>query len=216
MVKFSPRFMIPVKKPKTRIGEVNAERILDAALAIFARHGYSGARIDQIAEAAEMSKPNLLYYFRTKEELYRAVLTRTLDMWLKPLRELDPSRNPRDALGHYIDRKLAYSRSHPEASRLFAIEIMQGAPHLSQVLSTELASLIETKKTTIRKWIEEKRLAEVDPHHLLFAIWATTQHYADFAAQIETLTGKTLADEEFFASSQQAVKRIILDGLIPP
>jgi TetR/AcrR family transcriptional regulator len=99
---------------------------------------------------------------------------------------------------------------------LFAIEIMQGAPHLSQVLSTELASLIETKKTTIRKWIEEKRLAEVDPHHLLFAIWATTQHYADFAAQIETLTGKTLADEEFFASSQQAVKRIILDGLIPP
>jgi TetR/AcrR family transcriptional regulator len=207
--------MTALKKPKSRIGEINVERILDAGLEVFARHGYSGARIDQIAEAAEMSKPNLLYYFRTKEELYRAVLTRTLDMWLKPLRELDPSKNPRDALGHYIDRKLTYSRTHPVASRLFAIEIMQGAPHLSQVLSTELASLIETKKTTIKKWIEEKRLADVDPHHLLFAIWATTQHYADFAAQIQTLTGRDLADDDFFVSTQEAVKRIILDGLMP-
>jgi TetR/AcrR family transcriptional regulator len=122
--------MTALKKPKSRIGEVNVERILDAGLAVFARHGYSGARIDQIAETADMSKPNLLYYFRTKEELYRAVLTRTLDMWLKPLRELDPARSPREALGHYIDQKLAYSRGHPAASRLFAIEIMQGAPHL--------------------------------------------------------------------------------------
>jgi TetR/AcrR family transcriptional regulator len=207
--------MTALKRPKSRIGEINVERILDAGLEVFARHGYSGARIDQVAEAAEMSKPNLLYYFRTKEELYRAVLTRTLDMWLKPLRELDPSKNPRDALGHYIDRKLTYSRTHPVASRLFAIEIMQGAPHLSQVLSTELASLIEAKRATIKKWIEEKRLADIDPHHLLFAIWATTQHYADFTAQIQTLTGKDLADDDFFASTKEAVKRIILDGLMP-
>jgi TetR/AcrR family transcriptional regulator len=204
-----------LKKPKSRIGEVNVERILDAGLAVFARHGFSGARIDQIAMAAEMSKPNLLYYFRTKEDLYRAVLNRTLDMWLEPLRELDPSKHPREALGHYIDRKLTYSRTHPVASRLFAIEIMQGAPHLSLVLSTELAQLIEAKKATIRKWVEEKRLAEVDPHHLLFAIWATTQHYADFAAQIQSLTGRDLSDEAFFEAAKAAVKRILLDGLIP-
>jgi TetR/AcrR family transcriptional regulator len=191
------------------------ERILDAGLSIFSRHGYSGARIDQIAEAAEMSKPNLLYYFRTKEELYRAVLRRTLDMWLKPLRELDPKKDPREALGHYIDQKLTYSRTHPVASRLFAIEIMQGAPHLSEALSEELADLIESKKATIRKWIEEKKLVDIDPHHLLFAIWATTQHYADFAVQISTLTGKDLSDDAFFTASRAAVKRIILEGLLP-
>jgi TetR/AcrR family transcriptional regulator len=194
---------------------VNVERILDAGLSIFSRHGYSGARIDQIAEAAEMSKPNLLYYFRTKEELYRAVLRRTLDMWLKPLRELDPKKDPREALGHYIDQKLTYSRTHPVASRLFAIEIMQGAPHLSEALSEELADLIESKKATIRKWIEEKKLVDIDPHHLLFAIWATTQHYADFAVQISTLTGKDLSDDAFFTASRAAVKRIILEGLLP-
>lgn len=204
-----------LRKPKSRIGEVNAERILDAGLLIFSRHGYSGARIDQIADAAEMSKPNLLYYFRTKEELYRAVLRRTLDMWLKPLRELDPKKDPREALGHYIDQKLAYSRTHPVASRLFAIEIMQGAPHLAEALSSELADLIESKKATIRKWIDDKKLADVDPYHLLFAIWATTQHYADFAAQISTLTGKSLSDEDFFVSAKSAVKRVILEGLLP-
>jgi TetR/AcrR family transcriptional regulator len=206
--------MTAAKKPKSRIGEVNAERILDAALAVFARHGFSGARIDQIAEAAEMSKPNLLYYFRSKEELYRAVLTRTLDMWLGPLRELDPAKDPRDALGQYIDRKLSYSRSHPAASRLFAIEIMQGAPHLSEALSTELAQLVEAKKATIRRWIEEERLADIDPYHLLFTIWATTQHYADFAAQIQSLTGKDLSDEAFFAATKKSLKTIILDGLV--
>ena len=162
-----------------------------------------------------MSKPNLLYYFRTKEELYRAVLRRTLDMWLKPLRELDPKKDPREALGHYIDQKLTYSRTHPVASRLFAIEIMQGAPHLSEALSEELADLIESKKATIRKWIEEKKLVDIDPHHLLFAIWATTQHYADFAVQISTLTGKDLSDDAFFTASRATVKRIILEGLLP-
>src|SRR5215210_6266035 len=109
---------------KTRAGETNTQRILDAALEVFAAYGFQGARIDQIAAAAGLSKPNLLYYFRTKEELYTAVLRRTLDMWLEPLRELDAQSDPRVALSAYITRKLAYSRSHPVASRLFAMEML--------------------------------------------------------------------------------------------
>ena len=138
------------RKPKSRIGEINSGRILDAALSVFAHHGFSGARLDEIAEAAGMSKPNLLYYFRSKDELYRAVLTRTLELWLEPLRELDPNGDPRAAFGHYIRRKLDYSRSHPDGSRLFAIEIMQGAPHLAHVLSGELAALFDLKCKLIR------------------------------------------------------------------
>ncbi|MFY8150888.1 MAG: TetR family transcriptional regulator, partial [Hyphomicrobiales bacterium] len=74
-------------RSKTRIGAANIDKILDAALAAFARDGLRGARIEEIAGAAEMSKTNLLYYFRTKEQLYSAVLTRTLDIWLRPLRD---------------------------------------------------------------------------------------------------------------------------------
>jgi TetR/AcrR family transcriptional regulator len=202
-------------KSKTKIGEGNAERILDAALGVFADHGLTGARIDQIARAAQMSKPNLLYYFRTKEELYRAVLTRTLHMWLEPLRELDPEKDPREALGHYIEQKLAYSRSHAPASRLFAVEIIQGARHLSKVLSGELAALVEAKKATIEKWISDGRLADVEPYHLIFMMWAATQHYADFAAQIKALTGRDLGNDSFFESTRKAVVNILLEGVLP-
>lgn len=199
----------------TRVGEANVGRILDGALMVFARLGFAGARIDRIAEAAGLSKANLLYYFRSKEELYLAVLTRTLEMWLEPLRELDAGRNPEEALGRYIEKKLAYSRSHPEASRLFAMEIMQGAPMLSRVLATDLALLVERKVATIERWTQQGKLAPVDPHHLIFTIWATTQHYADFAAQIRTLTGQDLGDDAFFEATRRSVKGIILNGVLP-
>jgi TetR/AcrR family transcriptional regulator len=160
---------------KTRAGETNTQRILDAALEVFAAYGFQGARIDQIATVAGLSKPNLLYYFRTKEALYTAVLRRTLDMWLEPLQELDSLSDPRVALSAYITRKLDYSRSHPTASRLFAMEMLQGAPHLNAALTGNLHYLVEVKSRIIESWIREGRIRPVDPKHLIFAIWATTQ-----------------------------------------
>ena len=200
---------------KTRAGEANAERILDAALEIFAAYGFRGARIDQIAAAAGLSKPNLLYYFRTKEELYTAVLRRTLDMWLEPLRELDAASDPREALSAYIARKLDYSRLYPVASRLFAMEMLQGAPHLDPALKTTLSDLVEAKSRTIEGWVREGRLRPVDPKHLIFAIWATTQHYADFGPQITALTGKSITDDTFYDSTRATLTRILLDGVLP-
>lgn len=205
----------PTRKT-TRMGEANAERILDAALEIFAAYGYQGARVDQIAAAAGLSKPNLLYYFRTKEELYTAVLRRTLDMWLEPLRELDALSDPRVALSAYIARKLDYSRSQPVASRLFAMEMLQGAPHLTAALGGTLLELVEVKSRIIEGWINEGRLRPIDPKHLIFAIWATTQHYADFSTQIRALTGKGIEDDDFYETTRDMLSRIILDGVLPP
>lgn len=203
------------RRSKTRIGAANADRILDAALVAFARDGLRGTRIEAIAETAGMSKTNLLYYFPSKEELYKAALTRMLDIWLTPLRELDGAIGPAAALTAYIEQKLDYSRRYPEASRLFAMEIMQGAPHLQAVLAGELAELVERKAATIRAWIADGQLAPVEPHHLLFTIWATTQHYADFSAQISTLTGRDLSDDGFFDETKAALAGTILRGVLP-
>lgn len=200
---------------KTPAGEANAKRILDAALEVFSAFGFHGARIDQIASAANLSKPNLLYYFRTKEDLYTALLRRILEMWLEPLRELDEKRDPRQALSEYIARKLEYSRDNPEASRLFAMEILQGAPLLSTVLTGELAAIVAEKSETIRRWIAAGKLAPIDPHHLIFAIWATTQHYADFQSQVLAVTNETIQKAEFFESTRENVVRILLDGALP-
>jgi TetR/AcrR family transcriptional regulator len=189
----------------TKGGEANRTRILEAGLSIFAIDGFAGTRIDAIAALAGLSKPNLLYYYRTKADLYLAILRQILDIWLEPLKRMDITDEPKTALTEYITCKLEHARDYPEASRLFAMEIMRGAPILNQILASDLKELVDAKVQTLSRWMDEGKLARKDPHHLLFMIWATTQHYADFSAQVETLTGKTLRDPAFFEETKKTL-----------
>lgn len=198
---------------RTRIQAENSEKILAAALDVFSQDGFRGATIDRIAEAAGMSKPNLLYYFRSKDEIYRVVLDRMLEAWLKPLREMDARGDPMRELAGYIGRKLEMARDYPRESRLFAGEIMRGAPILGEVLAGPLKGLVDEKCAVIEGWIAAGKIAAVDPRHLLFAIWATTQHYADFDTQIRAVLGD--GGEERFSDAARSLKRLFLDGLRP-
>ncbi len=200
---------------RSRAGLENVERILDAALEVFATFGFRGSRIEQIAAAAGLSKTNLLYYFRTKEDLYLAVLQRTLDMWLEPLRALDPARDPADALGDYIARKLAASRDDPAASRLFALEVIQGAPIVRPLLERELSAIVHDTAGTIADWVAQGKLRPVSARHLIYSIWAITQHYADFAAQVRAIEGRDLSDPTFFDEACAHVTRTVLEGVLP-
>jgi len=174
-------------RKRTRIQVENEEKILDGALEIFSRFGYRGATVDQIAAASGMSKPNLLYYFRRKHDIYVAVLRRTLEMWLQPLEEIDADGDPAGELSRYIAKKLEFSRTNPQESRLFASEIIQGAPQLRGVLAGQVHDLVESKAEVLRTWVKQGKIIDVDPFHLIFMIWATTQHYADFESQIEAV-----------------------------
>ncbi|RKT28051.1 TetR family transcriptional regulator [Roseovarius halotolerans] len=176
------------KKP-TRIQIRNRKRILEAALEVFAQHGYRGATLDQIAEASGLSKPNILYYFTGKEEIHVTLLNKLMDAWLAPLREVDAAGDPLAEILTYVQRKLEMSREFPRESRLFANEILQGAPRIAPHLEAVLRPLVADKAALIQGWVDAGRLAPVDPHHLIFSIWATTQHYADFDAQVRVLMG---------------------------
>lgn len=175
--------------PRSRIQRKNRETILDAALEVFSAHGFRGATLDQIAEVAGLSKPNLLYYFPSKEAIHSALLTGLLDTWLDPLRTMDPRGEPVAEILGYVRRKLDLARDYPRESRLFAGEIIQGAPRLAGVIETDLRALVEEKAAVLRTWMEEGRIARVDPVHLIFSIWALTQHYADFDAQVRLVLG---------------------------
>jgi TetR/AcrR family transcriptional regulator len=183
-----------VQKPRTRIQKKNRRAILDAALDVFSAHGFRGATLDRIAEAAGLSKPNLLYYFPSKEAIHVALLSQLMDTWLDPLRELDPGGEPVAELLAYVRRKLQMSRDFPRESRLFANEILQGAPRIGPALETELKDLVDEKAAVIRGWVEAGRIAPVDPHHLIFSVWALTQHYADFDVQIRAVLGPDRGD----------------------
>ena len=199
---------------KTRIQARNEARILDAAQEVFAARGFSGATVDAIAAKAGMSKPNLHYYFKRKSDLYLAVLRRTLDIWLEPFAELDPEGDPEVELRHYIARKLEMSRLYPDASRVFANEMLQGAPQLHGYLAGDLRELVDRKAEVIRHWIKRGALAEVDPHHLVFLIWAATQHYADFDPQVCAVLGKQRMTEKDYDEVEESLCRIILGGLV--
>ena len=173
----------------TRIQREKTEAILAAALDVFSAQGFRGATLDQIAEAAGLSKPNLLYYFASKEAMHRMLLERLLDTWLAPLRQLDPAGDPVGEIGAYIRRKLEMARDYPRESRLFAGEILQGAPHIADVLAGALKDLVDAKARSSARWAEAGRIAPVDPHHLIVTIWAVTQHYADFDAQLDAVLG---------------------------
>lgn len=203
-------------KPRkvTRIQIRNQERILDGALSVFASAGFRGATVDELAKAAGMTKPNLLYYFRSKKVLYVAVLELVLERWLEPLEQLDPDGDPAEQILAYMRAKLAMSKERPEDSRLFANEILNGAPMLGTVLQGHLKELVEQKAAVIRHWCDTGQLNRVDPNHLIFMLWATTQHYADFEVQVAALLGENKRDK-IYQDAATTLETLFMQGLLP-
>lgn len=200
----------PAKKP-SRIQKRNRRVILDAALEVFSRHGYRGATLDQIAAEAGLSKPNILYYFDGKEDIHVTLLSQLMDTWLDPLVALDPEGDPRLEILDYIERKLTMAAELPRESRLFANEILQGAPRISPELHSHLKPLFDEKCAVIAGWVDAGKLPPLDPQHLLFSIWATTQHYADFEAQAQVLLGEEMDPQPRAAAHLRAMFGALLE-----
>ncbi|MBO6727504.1 MAG: TetR family transcriptional regulator C-terminal domain-containing protein [Rhizobiaceae bacterium] len=199
----------------TRIQTQKRELILDAALDVFSTNGFRGSTIDQIADAAGMSKPNLLYYFKSKEDIHATLIQRLLETWLAPLHEIDDIGDPLTELKAYIRRKLEMARDYPRESRLFANEILQGAPRIMPLLEGELKALVDEKALIIKGWMRDGKIAQTDPRHLIFSIWATTQHYADFDVQVRAVLGPDRGGDGRFDDAARFLEQLFLDGLRP-
>jgi len=202
-------------RPKTRIQREKQDRILDAALEVFSNHGYRGATIDQIAEAAGMSKPNLLYYFPSKERIHKRLIGELLDMWLAPLREIAADGDPIPEIRSYIRRKLEMARDFPRESRLFANEMLQGAPRTFDMLEGDLKALVDEKASVLLGWMDAGKLNRTDPYHLIFSIWATTQHYADFDVQVRAVLGTGRGGDGRFEDAARYLEQLFMHGLVP-
>ena len=178
-----------MSRPRTRIQKKNSKTILDAALDVFSASGFRGSTLDQIAEVAGLSKPNLLYYFPSKEAIHLTLLSQLLDTWLDPLRAMDPDGDPLTEILTYTRKKLEISRNFPRESRLFANEVLQGAPHMREAIQGDLKTLVDEKTSVLQGWMDAGKIAPLPPVHLIFSIWALTQHYADFDVQVRAVLG---------------------------
>ena len=174
---------------KGRIRQDNEAIILPAAERVFARFGFRGTTMQQIADAAELPKANLHYYFGNKQTLYLRVLEQILEDWLAPLEGISASADPKTALEEYVGKKIAFSFERPEASRLFANEILQGAQVVHPLLKTALRNLVAQKARILDSWILRGKLRQMDTTHFFFTVWSMTQTYADFDIQIAAVLG---------------------------
>lgn len=204
---------MPVRARKIEIREANEALILAAAEKIFAMYGYQGTATGQIAAEAGLPKANLHYYFKTKANLYREVLKHILDDWMKAASTFDTCHEPQAALRAYVKAKMEFSRQRPYGSRVWAREIMSGAPVLENFLGTSLKAWLDERVRIIRRWIREGKIEPVDPEAFLYMIWATTQHYADFERQIIILNGGKALDDRSYTRHTNQVIRLVLGSV---
>lgn len=199
-----------MEEVKGQIRQANEMRILAAAERIFARTGFNGSTMAEIAAEADLPKANLHYYFGSKEALYRAVLAHILQDWLAPAHVIVPEADPASAIESYIRSKMAMSVSRPHASKVWANEIIQGAPVVQSLLDADLRQIVREKAAVIDAWIAAGRMAPVDSTHLFFTIWASTQTYADFDAQVcAVLHRKALKAADHIRATEHVVNLIL-------
>ncbi|WP_441002480.1 TetR/AcrR family transcriptional regulator [Pseudocolwellia agarivorans] len=178
------------------IREKSQDKILAAAQEEFIIQGYKGATVQAIADRANLPKANVLYYFKNKENIYHTVLERTLAMWDDAIGDIDPDHGPAVAIEKFIASKVQLSFKEPDASKIYAMEIIQGAQHLKDFTRTYLRKWVREKAALFQHWIDKGEMNNVDPVHLIFLIWSTTQHYADFDNQILTVMNQADFEEE--------------------
>lgn len=201
----------PLRRNEIRLQ--NETLILQAAEKVFAEAGFGGATMQLIADMAGLPKANLHYYFPTKEALYRRVVQNIFEIWLHAADSMDRAPGPVEGIGAYIDAKMEISRRHADGSKVWASEVMHGAPVIQDYLETTLRDWTTGRAALIQRWIDEGKMAPINPEHLLYMLWATTQHYADFGHQIETLNGgKALTDAQW-RTAKDSVKTMILRGI---
>lgn len=198
--------------PEATVRERNEQRIFDAAESVFARHGYRGASIQAIAAAAGLPKSNVLYYAGSKRRLYVTLLERTMWRWNEMLSDISVDDDPAEVLEAFIRSKMRLSQTHPQSSRLFANEILQGAPFLKESLFGEMREWVEARARVFNQWAEQGLMDPVDPVWLIFLIWSATQHYADFETQIVNITPRQSLANADFQSASDFLCQVIIKG----
>jgi TetR/AcrR family transcriptional regulator len=204
-----------LKAAKAHIRAENERLILEAGERIFAQHGFRGSTMQMIADQAGLPKANLHYYFDSKEKLYRRVVEKIFEIWLQAASSFENSDEPKEALKLYIYEKMQISRRHPYGSKVWANEVMQGAPIIQDFLETQLRSWTDGRIESIQAWIAAGKIRSVEPRWVMYMIWATTQHYADFGHQIETLNADAPLSEAQWEAASETVFEVIWNGLAP-
>ncbi len=194
------------------IRQKNKAIIFNAAKKEFVTYGFKGASIKRIAERANIARANIHYYFKDKTDLYQQLLSSIIKVWNNDYDTLTADNEPKAVLSAYIRAKVMHAKNDPDASRIFASELIHGAPVLNEYLNSDFKVWLQSKVAVIETWIQQGLIDDVNPHHLLFMIWSSTQHYADFNVQVVAALNKDAMNDEDFEAVVASLTQIILKG----
>lgn len=203
------------KSRNYKIGQTrldNQKKILEAAKIEFANHGFKGASMSKIADMSNLPRANVHYYFKNKLDLYSGVLVDIVELWNFSFDQITPEDDPKVAIETYIRAKVMYSKTHPLASKIFANEIIHGAVNYQEYLNTEFRDWMTVKYDVIQSWIDQGKMDRVDPYHLIFLIWSSTQYYAEHVVEVTTALNKKQLTDEDFEKVADSLTHIILKG----
>ncbi|WP_252177563.1 TetR/AcrR family transcriptional regulator [Endozoicomonas sp. 4G] len=207
--------MAEVKPIPRKTGRIRTERvrlIMKAAEQEFARHGYGGATVQRIAELAHLPKPTVLYYFSNKQKMYDEVLNNILRLWNNELNHLHPEDDPAQSLERYIRSKVEVSRKYPIASRIFASEIIHGCQQLSPSMKASTQQWFKNTTDVFQHWMDEGKMLRMEAMHLIFMIWGSTQHYADYEKQICMIMNTKKLPASTYEKAADTLCDIVLRG----
>lgn len=204
--------MAKEKVSEGSIRQKNKAIIFNAAKKEFVTYGFKGASIKRIAERANIARANIHYYFKDKTDLYQQLLSSIIVVWNNDYDTLTADKEPKQVLSDYIRAKVMHAKNDPDASRIFASELIHGAPVLNEYLHSDFKIWLQSKVDVIETWIKQGLIDDVNPHHLLFLIWSSTQHYADFNVQVVAALDKEAMSDDDFDAVVSSLTKIILKG----
>jgi TetR/AcrR family transcriptional regulator len=200
---------------KARIRKINEDRIMAAAVSAFAKKGAHGTTIAEIAASLDMPTATVHYYFKNKDALYDAVLQQIVHLWFSKIAGIEDGVDALAEIQKYVRSKMEFSRSYPDASRIFATDILGGHANILKKLDAEIKPIVAKKCKLIASWIKRGHIRSVDPLNLFFIIWGATEYYANFASEISVFFDGKPMPEAAFDKAVEAVVAIVVNGCRP-
>ncbi|MFT2097280.1 TetR/AcrR family transcriptional regulator [Marinomonas sp. 2405UD66-6] len=195
---------------KSHIREQNQALILETSERVFARQGLAKTTTQMIANEAGLPKANIHYYYRSKKDLLEAVLERILRLWLDSVSEFNVEDGPRINLTRYISEKVDQSRMNKNASKVFAMALIGEEPFVLDYLKRLFVTELAREKATLQTWIDQGLMEPVSTEHLFISIWAMTQTYADFDAQVKIVLQKDTLEDSDYEEAKHFITRMVL------
>lgn len=201
-----------MKLATSKAREHKETQILRATAKLLATHGFKGTRMEDIAREAGVPRPNLYYYFPTRDHIYRRIIEDLRREWVRALEQITPEGDPRQLIRDYIRAKMEYSSKYPAASKIFADEIIRGSHILTEEENEEIRRLTEEKCAVVEGWMDEGKMQRMDSRHFFFLIWGATQYYADFEQQVKNILGVKRLTKAHFEAGIDTITGIVLKG----